>query len=212
MVLLSLNGVQKSFGMHDIVRDATLSLKEGDRLGLVGVNGSGKTTLLKMINGDMPIDGGSISLARDIRIGFLTQHADIDGELTIMEELTRVFDPVIEMEKRLRDMEAEMAGAHEDEARFNKLCSDYDKLMRRFEDAGGYEWPSRVQGVLAGLGFAKDRRDMPSKLLSGGEKTRLCLARILLLQPDILMLSTGWKKRSKNTPAPSSSFRMTATS
>ena len=188
MVLLSLSAVRKAFGTNEVIRDATLALQEGERLGLVGVNGSGKTTLLKIVNGDMPSDGGEISIARDARIGFLTQHADIDGELSIMEELTRVFDPLIAMEKRLRALEAEMAEAHEDAEAFARLSNEYDKLTRRFEDAGGYEWPSRVQGVLAGLGFAKDRRDMPARLLSGGEKTRLCLARILLMQPEILML------------------------
>lgn len=188
MVLLSLSAVRKAFGTNEVIRDATLALQEGERLGLVGVNGSGKTTLLKIINGDMPSDGGEISIARDARIGFLTQHADIDGELSIMEELTRVFDPLIAMEKRLRALEAEMAEAHEEAEAFARLSNEYDKLTRRFEDAGGYEWPSRVQGVLAGLGFAKDRRDMPARLLSGGEKTRLCLARILLMQPEILML------------------------
>ena len=188
MVLLSLSAVRKAFGTNEVIRDATLALQEGERLGLVGVNGSGKTTLLKIINGDMPSDGGEISIARDARIGFLTQHADIDGELSIMEELTRVFDPLIAMEKRLRALEAEMAEAHEDAEAFARLSNEYDKLTRHFEDAGGYEWPSRVQGVLAGLGFAKDRRDMPARLLSGGEKTRLCLARILLMQPEILML------------------------
>ena len=188
MVLLSLSAVRKAFGTNEVIRDATLALQEGERLGLVGVNGSGKTTLLKIINGDMPSDGGEISSAKDARIGFLTQHADIDGELSIMEELTRVFDPLIAMEKRLRALEAEMAEAHEDAEAFARLSNEYDKLTRRFEDAGGYEWPSRVQGVLAGLGFAKDRRDMPARLLSGGEKTRLCLARILLMQPEILML------------------------
>ena len=188
MVLLSLSAVRKAFGTNEVIRDATLALQEGERLGLVGVNGSGKTTLLKIINGDMPSDGGEISIARDARIGFLTQHADIDGELSIMEELTRVFDPLIAMEKRLRALEAEMAEAHEDAEAFARLSNEYDKLTRRFEDAGGYEWPSRGQGVLAGLGFAKDRRDMPARLLSGGEKTRLCLARILLMQPEILML------------------------
>ena len=188
MVLLSLSAVRKAFGTNEVIRDATLALQEGERLGLVGVNGSGKTTLLKIINGHMPSDGGEISIARDARIGFLTQHADIDGELSIMEELTRVFDPLIAMEKRLRALEAEMAEAHEDAEAFARLSNEYDKLTRRFEDAGGYEWPSRVQGVLAGLGFAKDRRDMPARLLSGGEKTRLCLARILLMQPEILML------------------------
>ena len=188
MVLLSLSAVRKAFGTNEVIRDATLALQEGERLGLVGVNGSGKTTLLKIINGDMPSDGGEISIAKDARIGFLTQHADIDGELSIMEELTRVFDPLIAMEKRLRALEAEMAEAHEDAEAFARLSNEYDKLTDRFEDAGGYEWPSRIQGVLAGLGFAKGREDQPASVLSGGEKTRLCLARLLLTQPDLLML------------------------
>ena len=188
MVLLSLSAVRKAFGTNEVIRDATLALQEGERLGLVGVNGSGKTTLLKIINGDMPSDGGEISIARDARIGFLTQHADIDGELSIMEELTRVFDPLIAMEKRLRALEDEMAQKHEDEVELERLSREYARLTDRFEDAGGYEWPSRIQGVLAGLGFAKGREDQPASVLSGGEKTRLCLARLLLTQPDLLML------------------------
>ena len=92
------------------------------------------------------------------------------------------------MERRLRALEEEMAPKHEDEAELDRLSREYARLTDRFEDAGGYEWPSRIQGVLAGLGFAKGREDQPASVLSGGEKTRLCLARLLLTQPDLLML------------------------
>ncbi len=188
MILLSIQNVTKAFVMNTVLRDVSLTLQVGERMGLVGVNGSGKSTLFRLISGDMQPDEGSISLMRGTRVGMLTQDADISSDLTVQEELERVFEPVREMERRLRALEAEMAEKHEDPAEFERLSRDYSRLMDRFEDAGGYEWPSRIQGVLAGLGFARGREDQPSRLLSGGEKTRLCLARLLLTQPDLLML------------------------
>ena len=188
MILLTLQNVTKSFAMNTVLKDINLTLQAGSRMGLVGVNGCGKSTLFKLISGAMEPDEGTISLSKGARVGVLTQDADIQSDLTIQQELERVFQPVREMERKLRQMEAEMAEKHDDPAAFDQLSHAYSRLMDRFEDAGGYEWPSRVQGVLAGLGFAKDRRDMPARLLSGGEKTRLCLARILLMQPEILML------------------------
>ena len=188
MILLSVQNVTKAFVMNTVLRDVSLTLQVGERMGLVGVNGSGKSTLFRLISGEMQPDEGSISLMRGTRVGMLTQDADISSDLTVQEELERVFEPVREMERRLRALEAEMAEKHEDPAEFERLSRDYSRLMDRFEDAGGYEWPSRIQGVLAGLGFARGREDQPSRLLSGGEKTRLCLARLLLTQPDLLML------------------------
>ena len=118
----------------------------------------------------------------------LTQDADIRSDLTIQQELERVFEPVREMERKMRAMEEEMAEKHGDPEAFDQLSRAYARLVDRFEDAGGYEWPSRIQGVLAGLGFARGRENQPANQLSGGEKTRLCLARLLLTQPDLLML------------------------
>ena len=188
MILLSVQNVTKSFIMNCVLKDVNLTLQVGERMGLVGTNGSGKSTLFKLITGELQPDEGSISLMRGTRVGVLTQDADISSDLTVQEELERVFEPVREMERRLRAMEAEMAEKHEDPEAFEQLSRDYARLTDRFEDAGGYEWPSRIQGVLAGLGFAKGRENQPSRLLSGGEKTRLCLARLLLTQPDLLML------------------------
>ncbi len=188
MILLTLQNVNKSFVMNEVLKDVNLTLQSGQRMGLVGVNGSGKSTLFKLISGAMEPDSGTVSLVRGTTVGMLTQDADIQSDLTIQQELERVFEPVRQMEARLRQMEAEMAEKHEDAAAFEQLSHAYSRLMDRFEDAGGYEWPSRIQGVLAGLGFARGRETQPASLLSGGEKTRLCLARLLLTQPDLLML------------------------
>ena len=188
MILMTVQGVSKSFGMKSVLKDISLTLQQGARMGLIGVNGSGKSTLFRLIAGQMEPDEGSISLMRGTRVGMLTQEADIQSDLTVREELSRVFEPVREMERRLRALEEEMAQKHEDEAELDRLSREYARLTDRFEDAGGYEWPSRIQGVLAGLGFAKGREDQPASVLSGGEKTRLCLARLLLIQPDLLML------------------------
>ncbi len=188
MILLTLAGVSKSFGMNCVLKDINLTLPAGARMGLIGVNGSGKSTLFRLIAGGMEPDEGTVSLVRGTRVGMLTQEADIESNLTVKQELERVFEPVREMERRLRWLEGEIADSHEDADAVDRLSREYARLTDRFEEAGGYEWPSRIQGVLAGLGFAKGREDQPAHILSGGEKTRLCLARLLLTQPDLLML------------------------
>ena len=188
MILLSVNDVSKAFVMKSVLENINLVLHQGQRMGLVGVNGSGKSTLFKLIAGEMEPDSGTITMIKGTRVGMLTQQADIVGELTVQQELERVFEPVRRMEARLREMEAEMAEKHSDPEEFDRISKEYSRLMDRYEDAGGYEWPSRIQGVLAGLGFADDKRDQVASLLSGGEKTRLCLARLLLTQPELLML------------------------
>ena len=188
MVLLTLQDVSKSFGLNRILSGVNLTLKEGARMGLVGVNGSGKSTLMKLIAGSMQPDTGTVSLMKGAQVGLLTQQADIDSDLNVWDELARVFEPLQRMEERLREMEHEMAEKHADPEAMARLSEDYARLTERFERKGGYEWPSRIQGTLVGLGFSKERQEMPARLLSGGEKTRLCLARILLTQPDLLLL------------------------
>ena len=188
MVLLTLQDVSKSFGLNCILSGVNLTLKEGARMGLVGVNGSGKSTLMKLIAGGMQPDTGTVSLMKGAQVGLLTQQADIDSDLNVWDELARVFEPLQRMEERLREMEREMAEKHADPEAMARLSEDYARLTERFERKGGYEWPSRIQGTLVGLGFSKERQEMPARLLSGGEKTRLCLARILLTQPDLLLL------------------------
>ncbi len=188
MIILTLAGVCKSFVMHEVLRDVNLTVQQGSRMGLVGTNGSGKSTLFSIIAGGMKPDAGTISVMKGTRIGLLTQQADIESDLTVVEELSRVFDPLKNVEKRLRALEKEIAEKHGEPEEFARLSSEYDKLLNRFERDGGYEWPSRIQGVLAGLGFTKERAQQAARSLSGGEKTRLCLARILLTQPELLLL------------------------
>lgn len=188
VILLTVSGVCKSFVMHKVLDDVNLSVQQGGRMGLVGTNGSGKSTLFQIIAGFVNPDEGTVSMVKGTRVGLLTQQADIESDLSVTEELSRVFNPLKAMEKRLRALEEEIALSHEDAAKYAELSAEYDKLLNRFEREGGYEWPSRIQGVLAGLGFTKERAAQSSNSLSGGEKTRLCLARILLMQPDLLLL------------------------
>ncbi len=182
MTLLTLDGITKSYVMNRVLTDVNLTLPEGGRMGVVGVNGCGKSTLLKIIAGEEEYDSGTLTLMRGTTLGFLTQHADIKSDLTVTEEVSRVFEDVQRMEARLREMEKQIAEGHAE------LGESYSRLLSRYESAGGYEWPSRVQGVLAGLGFSTERRQQIANLLSGGEKTRLCLARMLLRHPDLLLL------------------------
>ncbi len=188
MILLSIQNVTKSFAMNTVLKDVNLTLQAGSRMGLTGVNGSGKSTLFKLIAGQMEPDEGTVSLVKGTRVGLLTQEADIQSDLTVQQELERVFEPQREMERKLRAMEAQMAGVEPGSADYDRLSKSYSNLLDRFERSGGYEWPSRIQGVLAGLGFARGREDSPARVLSGGEKTRLCLARLLLTQPELLLL------------------------
>lgn len=188
MIVLSAQNVAKAFGVNVVLKDVSFTLQQGDRIGLVGVNGCGKSTLMRIIAGLDSADDGEISLVRGTRIGYLAQQDMVTSGLSVWNELESVYEPVFEMEKRLRTLESEMAHAHTDTALFNRLSSDYDKLMQRFEEADGYAWKSMVSGVLNGLGFNPSQYDQSVDSLSGGEKTRLCLARLLLQKPDLLLL------------------------
>ncbi len=188
MILLSLQGVKKSFGTNEVLRDASFVLQDGQRMGLVGVNGCGKSTLMKIIAGLETADDGTITMQKGIRLGYLAQQGMVDESKTVLEEMESVFEPVMRMEEELRSLECQMAEAVEDEALLHRLGSRYDQLTRTFEKSNGFGWRSTVQGVLAGLGFRKEQQSQPAKLLSGGERTRLCLARMLLTEPDLLLL------------------------
>ena len=188
MILLSLQGVTKSFGANQVLRDASLVLQDGQRMGLVGVNGCGKSTLMKIIAGVEASDGGTITMQKGLRLGYLAQQGEVGEGRTVLEELESVFEPVVEMEKQLRRMEEQMAECGDDMNRLTRLGSQYDALTLEFERRNGYGWRSTVQGVLAGLGFRKEQQNQLASLLSGGERTRLCLGRMLLTEPDLLLL------------------------
>ena len=188
MIILSAQNIAKSFGVNAVLRDVSLTVQQGDRIGLVGVNGCGKSTLMRILAGLDAQDGGEISLIRGTRIGYLAQQNMVTSGETVWNELQKVYEPVFAMEAKLRELEDEMAHAHTDEQRFARLSADYDRLTRRFEESDGYSWKSMVSGVLNGLGFKPAQYDQCVDSLSGGEQTRLCLARLLLQKPDLLLL------------------------
>ena len=188
MILLSAQHIQKSFGGNTVLRDASLVLQDGQRLGLVGVNGSGKSTLMKILAGLENHDGGTLSMQKGLRLGYLAQQGAVTPGKTVLEELEAVFAPVVAMEEKLRETERLMACEAENPERLRQLGNQYDQLTRQFEESNGYGWRSTVQGVLAGLGFRKEQQSQPAESLSGGERTRLCLGRLLLQRPDVLLL------------------------
>lgn len=188
MIILSAQHIAKSFGVNAVLRDVSLTVQQGDRIGLVGVNGCGKSTLMRILAGLDAQDGGEISLVRGLRVGYLAQQNMVTSGETVWNELQKVYEQVFAMEKKLRELEDEMAHAHTDAQRFAQLSADYDRLTQRFEEADGYSWKSMVSGVLNGLGFKPAQYDQCVDSLSGGEQTRLCLARLLLQKPDLLLL------------------------
>ena len=188
MIILSAQHIAKSFGVNAVLRDVSLTVQQGDRIGLVGVNGCGKSTLMRILAGLDAQDGGEISLVRGLRVGYLAQQNMVTSGKTVWNELQKVYEQVFAMEKKLRELEDEMAHAHTDAQRFAQLSADYDRLTQRFEEADGYSWKSMVSGVLNGLGFKPAQYDQCVDSLSGGEQTRLCLARLLLQKPDLLLM------------------------
>ena len=186
MIVLTIQNLHKAFGGNVVLKDVNLTLQDHQRMGLVGVNGCGKTTLLNILAGREQSDGGSIALMKGLRVGYMEQQYRAQGDSTVFEEMKRVFEPVFAMEEKLRALEKEMSEASETELK--RMGETYARLSDAFEKADGYAWKSSIQGVLAGLGFKKEQYDQPARLLSGGELTRLCLAKLLLQKPDLLLL------------------------
>ena len=186
MIVLTIQNLRKAFGGNAVLKDVSLTLQDRQRMGLVGVNGCGKTTLLNILAGREHADGGSVSMTKGLRVGYMEQQYRAQGDSTVFEELKRVFEPVFAMEEKLRALEREMSEASETELK--RMGETYARLNDAFEKADGYAWKSAIQGVLAGLGFKKEQYDQPARLLSGGELTRLCLAKLLLQKPDLLLL------------------------
>ncbi|GAB4574620.1 MAG: ABC-F family ATP-binding cassette domain-containing protein [Anaerolineae bacterium] len=184
MALITLNNVAKSFGAADIFAGVSASIPHGARLALVGSNGVGKTTLLNLIVGLDTPTAGSITRASGIRIGFLPQRPELSGDHTLIDEMLSVFGPLREMEARLAELERQMAANPDDPA----LIDTYGNLQHRYEHAGGFEYGHRIKMVLTGLGFTEDEYVRPLSKLSGGERTRALLGRLLLEAPDLLVL------------------------
>ncbi len=184
MSIVVADRIAKSYDPQDLFWDISCSIARGDRIALVGRNGTGKSTLLRILAGLEPPSGGRVHRARGLRIGFLPQEATLEGDRTLWQEMMTAFAPLRALEARLHELEVEMA----DPARTGAVLAVYGPLRERFEQMGGYTFQDRARHVLMGLGFPPQEHDMPLAHLSGGQKTRALLARLLLESPDLLLL------------------------
>ena len=192
MIMLSCNNVSKSFGVETILEDISFSVNEGDKIGIVGVNGTGKTTLFKVITGIFPHDKGDIFTSKNCRLGYLEQNTNFYSEKTIYDEVVSVFSDLIEAEEELRSLEHQIASLSAKESssgdQLKKAMDTNGKKYEEFEKKNGYAYKSEVRGTLKGLGFSDEEMNKPVNVLSGGEKTRVLLAKLLLSKPSLLLL------------------------
>lgn len=185
-MILNATNISKSFGSNEIIKDATFLVNEHEKVAIVGVNGAGKTTLLKIVTGEESADSGSITLAKDAKLGYLRQINNVDSALSIIDELYTVIEPILNMEKRMSQMQEDMK--HLTGSELEELYSSYTALTHSYELMDGYAAKSRVVGILKGLGFEEIDFDRKINTLSGGQKTRVFLAKLLLEEPDIILL------------------------
>ena len=185
-MILSCQNICKAFGEKVILNDASFHIEDREKAALIGCNGAGKTTLLRIIMQELSADSGTVVLARDKNIGYLAQYQDIHGHHTIYEELLTTKQHIIDMERRIRNMEQEMNTVTGDE--LNRLMETYTRLTHQFELENGYAYKSELTGVLKGLGFTEEDYDKQIETLSGGQKTRVALGKLLISKPDILLL------------------------
>ena len=185
-MILSCQNISKSFGENVIMKNASCHIEEREKAALIGNNGAGKTTLLKIIMKELSADEGSVILAKDKTIGYLAQYQDIHGHHSIYEELLTTKQHIIDMESRMRSLEKEMKHASGDV--LEALMNHYTRISHQFEMENGYAYKSEIVGVLKGLGFSEEDFDKPIETLSGGQKTRVALGKLLIGAPDVLLL------------------------
>lgn len=185
-MILQVSNINKYFNDNHILKDVSFHMNEYDKTALVGINGSGKTTLIRIIMNELDKDGGNISLNKGVSVGYLPQNAIIDSDATIYEEVLKVKEALISDEQTLRDMEKEMGDVKGRE--LETLMEDYHKLEEAFDRAGGYRIASDISGTLKGLGFSEEEFNKPVNTLSGGQKTRVALSKLLVGTPDMIIL------------------------
>lgn len=188
MTILQLNGIKKEFGEDVLFENIDLRVEKGDKIGFVGVNGSGKTTLFKIIADKMSCENGNVTYPSGTTIGYLEQHPLITSDETIMDTLLHVFDELILLEDKLRKQEEKITDLSPENENYDKEMNLYGDMLDRFESEGGYRFRSDIKGVLRGLGFTTDEFDKKVNECSGGQRTRIAIARILLEKPDIMLL------------------------
>ena len=185
-MILNATNISKSFGSNEIIKDANFLVNEHEKVAIVGVNGAGKTTLLKILTGEERADSGNVILAKDAKLGYLRQINNVDSTLSIIDELYTVIEHILNMEKRMLEMQEQMQ--HLSGEALEELYSSYTALTHSYELMDGYAAKSKVIGILKGLGFDENDFDRKINTLSGGQKTRVFLAKLLLEEPDIILL------------------------
>lgn len=190
MIVLQVNNVSKSYVTDEILNGVKLEVQHRDRVALVGRNGAGKSTLLKIISGQISYDSGEIIIPKDVRIGYLDQHTGLESARTIWEEMMTIFEPLKKQEQRLRELEQQMANPaiYENQTEYSRIMAEYDQLQHDFKDSGGYQYEADTRSILHGMKFYSEMYDQPISSLSGGQRTRLALAKLLLTKPDLLIL------------------------
>ncbi|MEY8356155.1 ABC-F type ribosomal protection protein [Lachnospiraceae bacterium 54-53] len=185
-MILSCSNIKKAFGSNEVIRHASFHIEDHEKAAIVGINGAGKSTLLKIIIGELAPDQGEVVVSKGKSLGYLSQHQDLCGDRTIYEEVLEIKRPVIEMEARIRQLEKDMK--HVTGGELDSMLTVYSRLNHEFEQLNGYAYQSEVTGVLKGLGFTEEEFHKPVSALSGGQKTRVSLGRLLLTRPDIILL------------------------
>ena len=190
MIILSCKNINKSYGIDVILEDVTFTVQENEKVGIVGVNGSGKSTLLKIIAGDIEKESGEIFIGRNISIGYMSQDFSFESNSTVYDELLTVFARLIQMEKDLHSLELRISGlgSSADKEIAESLLKSYADLQEEYKNSNGFGYKSQIKGVLKGLGFSEEDYGKPVSLLSGGQKTRIALGKILLQNFNILLL------------------------
>ena len=185
-MILACSHISKAFLDQEIIKDATFHINDRERVALVGINGAGKTTLLRILLGELSADEGLVTTGKDVSIGYLPQQQGYHSDLSIYEELLQVKGHIIELDRSIRATEEQMQHANPDE--LESLLKKYDTLRANFEKEEGYAYKSQVMGVIHGLGFADDEINKIVNHLSGGQKTRVALGKLLLTSPDLLVM------------------------
>ena len=185
-MILSVSGLSKTFSVDPIIRDASFRIDDKDKLAIVGINGAGKSTLLKLLIGELTPDTGEVVIARGKTIGYLAQHQDLNSDNTIYEEIRSAKAPLIAMEEEIRRLEQDMKSASGET--LDLMMKRYTQLNHDFELQNGYAYESEIIGVMKGLGFGEDEFHRPCSALSGGQKTRVSLGKLLLTKPDCILL------------------------
>ncbi|BDR56651.1 ABC-F family ATP-binding cassette domain-containing protein [Xylocopilactobacillus apis] len=199
MSILQANNLKKEFNSNIIFENLNLKIEKNEKIGIVGPNGVGKSTLIKMLAKIIPIDGGEIITQPGINVAYLAQDALLDSDLSVYEEMKTVFAPILKIKEKAEQLEQEISKTAQDEEKVNSLLAQYDQAMQKFEKEDGYSIDANIRKILAGFNFPESRYDEPVPNLSGGEKSRLALAKILLKQPDLLFLDEPTNHLDLNT-------------